>query len=275
MITTEVRLHTPDRLEEALSSRADVVGVGQEGCLAKLPDADELRTATARVRAAGRAPAVVAPIAWPSTAETVAQRMRDVAADGPLTVVVNDVTTLLELRTDRPDDCQLVVGLALTRGPAHSADPAAERSPQPVLDTALLHTLGRDDITGVETDTDTRLPEEAAQWGVRQLLDVAPVGYARSCPTARDHQLAPPACRSRCDAAYRITPTQRWRLNDGQREPLPVAATRPTLTVWGNAVYQPTHHAPVADYRIVDARWVAPGALPEALARAQRAPTAH
>jgi hypothetical protein len=37
--------------------------------------------------------------------------------------------------------------------------------------------------------------------------------------------------------------------------------------VWGNAVYQPATADPVADYRIIDARWHTPEALAAAVDR--------
>ena len=77
----EIRLATVDRLGEALALPADAIGIGQEGCLTKLPTTDELRQAAAEVRAAGRAVVVVAPIAWPRTADELYKRLNQVVAN--------------------------------------------------------------------------------------------------------------------------------------------------------------------------------------------------
>lgn len=271
MSTIEVRLSTPERLPEALASGADVVGLGQEGCLFKLPAERELRDAAEQVRESGLACTVIAPIAWPRTAPQLVRLMRCLVQDGPVTIAVNDTSTFLDLAADVPPTARLVAGLALTRAQPASADLSGERRPEPVLDTASLELMGGEALTGVEVDTDTPLPERDRPWQIRQLLEIAPVGYARSCPTARDHALAPPDCRSSCDIPYEITPNQRWRLNDGHREPLPVATVRPTLQVWGNTVYRPTHHEATVSYRIIDARRHGRGALATAVERARAA----
>ncbi|MFG2049336.1 hypothetical protein ACGFIW_18130 [Micromonospora sp. NPDC048935] len=260
MHTVEIRLSTPARLDEALSLPADAIGLGQEGCLAKLPDTDLLRTAADRVRDAGRSLVVVAPIAWPRTAELLLTRLLAVAGDGPTSIAVNDVGTALALAATRPTDCTLVAGLGLTRARPHSANPDDSVAPPATLDEALLSILRPHGVTAVEVDTDTDIPA-GPHWQVRQLVDVVPVGYGRSCPTARRHQTGPPNCQPLCDTPYTIHTHQRWQLNHGHREPLPAGTRRPALTVWGNAVYQPATAAASVGYRIIDARWHTPDTL--------------
>jgi hypothetical protein len=260
MTTVEIRLTTPARLDEALTVPADAIGLGQEGCLAKLPDTDVLRVAADRVRAAGRTFVLVAPIAWPRTAELLVERLIAVAGDGPTTIAVNDVGTALTLSGSGPADCTLVAGLALTRARPHSADPSSGAAPPAIVDTGLLAALEPHGVTAVEVDTDTT-GLAGTRWEVRQYMDAVPVGYGRSCPTARHHQTGPPGCQSLCDTSYTVSPHQRWQLNHGHREPVPAGTTRPVLTVWGNAVYQRATTAPTADYRIIDARWHTPDAL--------------
>ncbi|MEV4811431.1 hypothetical protein [Micromonospora avicenniae] len=258
--TVEIRLSTADRLDEALSLPADAIGLGQEGCLAKLPDTDLLRTAADRVREAGRTVVLVAPIAWPRTAELLLRRLLAVADDGPTSIAVNDVGTALALATAQPADCTLVAGLGLTRARPHSAHPDGPAAPPAALDTELLTTLQPHGITAVEVDTDTHL-SGSDLWQIRQLVDTIPLSYGRSCPTARHHRTGPPDCQALCDTPYTIRPHQRWQLNHGHREPLPAGTPQPTLTVWGNAVYQPATTTASADYRIVDARWHTPDSL--------------
>ncbi|MEV1330434.1 hypothetical protein AB0J20_12760 [Micromonospora costi] len=258
--TVEIRLTTPARLDEALSLPADAVALGQEGCLAKLPGTDELRAAASRIRDAGRALVLVAPIGWPRTAELLLARLLAVANDGPTSVAVNDVGTALALAAARPADCALVAGLGLTRARPHSAHPDRPVAPPATLDTALLATLQPHGISAVEVDADTDLTA-SDPWQVRQLVDAVPVAYGRSCPTARHHRTGPPDCRPLCDTPYTIRPHQRWQLNHGHREPLPAGTPQPALTVWGNGVYQPANSAASAAYRIVDARWHTPDSL--------------
>jgi hypothetical protein len=252
MTTTELRLSTVDRLDEALASPADAVGLGQEGCLAKLPAADELRRAADRVRAAGRTVVVVAPIAWPRTADALRDRLLAVAGDGPTTVAANDIGTALAVA--RLPGTTVVAGLGLTRSRPHSADPAHPAPLRATVDAGLMTVLATHGVTAVEVDTDTDLGAENP-WEVRQFVDAVPVGYGRSCPTARREKTGPPDCRSLCDTPYRITANARWQLGHGHREPLPAGTREDALTVWGNAVYRPATAEPTCDYRIIDARW--------------------
>lgn len=265
MTTLEVRLSTPERLAEVLELPVAAVGIGQEGCWTKLPDATDLRRSFDRIRAAGRDAVLVAPIAWPRTAELLVDRLRLVAADGPLTISVNDLGTALTLAADRPAGVTLVAGLALSRARAHSGV-TGTAPPPPAVDTALLATLGDHGFTAAEIDTETSAEPGDERWQLRRLVDVTPVGYARSCPTARHHGTGPPGCQTLCDTPYTISAHQRWQLNHGHREPLPAGIIGPVLTVWGNAVYQPAADDPLASaatagYQIVDARWHSPDQL--------------
>jgi hypothetical protein len=254
MTIVEIRLATPARLDEALALPADAIGLGQEGCLAKLPDSGPLRAAADRIRHAGRAVVVVAPIAWPRSAETLLDRLTAVAADGPTTIVVNDLGTALAMSTNRPTDCTLAAGLALTRARPHSLQPDGGAARPATLDIELLTVLHPHGITAVEVDTDAVI-SPGHPFQARQFIDAAPVGYGRSCPTARHHGTGPPGCQPLCDTPYTIRPHQRWRLDHGHREPVPAGTPQPELTVWGNAVYQPTRVAATAKYQIIDARW--------------------
>ena len=249
----EIRLSTVDRLGEVLALPADAVGIGQEGCLTKLPTTDELRQAADTVRSAGRTVVVVAPIAWPRTADELHKRLLAVAGDGPTTIAANDLGTALSIMDDRPAGCTVVAGLGLTRSRPHSANLKDSTPPRAQLDESLMNVLATHGISAVEVDTDTEVSETG--WQVRQLVDAVPVGYGRSCPTARRHQTGPPGCQTLCDTPYQITVNARWQLNHGHREPLPAGMSRPALTVWGNAVYQPATAEPTCDYRIIDARW--------------------
>jgi hypothetical protein len=185
-------------------------------------------------------------------------RLRPVIADGPTTVVANDIGTLLALAGGR---ARLVAGLGLTRSRPNSADRTETTPPSPIADAGLLHLLERHGVAAVEVDTLTDTTAIDGRWQVRQLVDVVPVAYGRSCPTARHHKTGPPDCRHLCDQPLTITPHQRWQLNHGHREPLPTGTPREALTVWGNAVYQASETAPDADHVIVDARWHTPGQL--------------
>lgn len=254
-VKVEVRLTTLQRLDEALSLPCDAVGLGQEGCVAKLPGTAALRVAADRVRDAGREVVVVAPVAWPGNADALLAHVRAVVADGPATIAVNDIGTLLALAGDGNPHARFVAGFGLTRGRPHSSDPRNAEPPQPQLDTALLRVLERHGVDGVEVDCDTITDDFDDVWQLRQLSGVTPVGYARSCPTARHHRTGPPDCMSCCDTPFEIAANSRWQLGHGHREPLP-AGTRPrAMTVWGNAVYQPATVRPTAGYRIVEARW--------------------
>jgi hypothetical protein len=221
-----------------------------------------------RVRAAGRTVVVVAPIAWPRTAGELHRRLLAVAADGPTTVTVNDLGTAMTMAG--VEGCTLVAGLGLTRSRPHSADQKTGTPPRAGVDTSLLTLLAEYGVTAVEIDTETDSGIDTdtgtgGGWQVRQLVDAVPVGYGRSCPTARQHRTGPPDCRSLCDTPFQITTNSRWQLNHGHREPLPATVAPPTLTVWGNTVYQPATALSTCDYRIIDARWHTPESLATAV----------
>lgn len=271
-VSVEVRLTTLQRLDEVLSLPCDAVGLGQEGCVAKLPDASSLRAAADLVRDSGRDVVMVAPIAWPANADAMLERVRAVAADGPTTIAVNDIGTLLALADDDPADVRFVAGLGLTRRRPHSSDPMDAAPPRPQLDTALLTVLARHGVDGVEVDCDTLTGGLVDGWQLRQLAGVTPVGYARSCPTARYHRSGPPDCVNCCDTPFEITANSRWQLGHGHREPLPAGTRPPTMTVWGNAVYEPATIAPSAPYRIVDARWHTSAELADTVAALRHHP---
>jgi len=253
----EIRLSTVDRLDEVLALPAGAIGIGQEGCLTKLPTTDELRAAADRVRRAGREVVVVAPVAWPRTADELLARLLAVLGDGPTTIAVNDVGTALSLVGQ---DCALVAGLGLTRSRPHSANIKDGTPPAATVDAALMDLLA---VRAIELDTDTEVTP--GRWQVRQLVDAVPVGYGRSCPTARHHRTGPPDCRTLCDEPFQLAVNARWQLNHGHREPLPAGVAPPRFTVWGNAVYRAATAEPVADYRIIDARWHTPEGLAAAV----------
>jgi hypothetical protein len=255
MPTVEIRLTTPARLDEALALPIEAIGLGQEGCLAKMPCTADLRAAANRIRAARRSVVLIAPIAWPRTFDTVLERLEAVTADGPTTVAVNDVGTLLALAASPRPDRTLIAGLGLTRARPHTNSTTPITS-TPVVDAALLEICHRYGVVGAEIDTDTAIDDDIGdRWQLRQLVDAIPLAYGRSCPTARHHRTGPPDCQTLCDISYTITPYQRWQLTHGHREPLPAGTHPRTLTVWGNAVYRSADTSPTAAYRIIDARW--------------------
>ncbi|MGX1115742.1 hypothetical protein RKD37_001105 [Streptomyces ambofaciens] len=260
-MTVEVRLTTADRLEEVLRLPVDAVSIGQEGCAAKLPDAATLRDAVARITGAGLRAGLALPAAWQRTGPCLADLTAGLAKQYPLTVTVNDLGTAALLGDT---DCELVAGLALMPGRPHDTA-QAPRSPleKPVFEEAYLHELALFNITVLESEAHA-VVLDTSSLTVRRLLDVTPLAWARSCPTARHHQLAPPDCASTCDTPTDMVATHRWQLGHGHREPIPVA-DRPAqvpLTVYGNAVYAstPTTAPPAGDV-IVDARFYTPGQL--------------
>ena len=145
----------------------------------------------------------------------------------------------------------------------------------PIADHALLRVLERHGVTGVEVDTLTDTTVIDPHWQVRQLVDVVPVAYGRSCPTARHHKTGPPDCRRLCDQPLTVTPHQRWQLGHGHREPLPTGTPRDALTVWGNTVFQPSGTTPDADHLIVDVRWHHPEHLAARVQALHRDPVAN
>ncbi|MFJ8670131.1 hypothetical protein [Streptomyces sp. NPDC093600] len=260
-MTVEVRLTTPGRLDEVLGLPVDAVSIGQEGCAAKLPDEYALRQAMDRIRRAGLRAGVVLPAAWQRTGTRLVGLARDLAGHGPLTMTVNDLGTAAALDAA---GCELAAGLALMPGRPHDAA-QAPRAPleEPVFEEAYLHELAAFGITALESEAAARVPEKSSLT-VRRLLDVTPLAWARSCPTARHHQLAQPDCASTCDRPTDMVATHRWQLGHGHREPIPVAerSAQVPLTVYGNAVYAGTPTtAPPAGGVIIDARFYTPEQL--------------
>lgn len=269
MTVVEIRLTTPARLSEVLAVPSAAVGIGQEGCLDKLPSAGVLADAARRIRDSGRRPVLVAPIAWPRTIHELTTRLRAIAREGPVTITVNDLGTARALTAEPLPGTVLVAGQGLTRARPHSGDPDGQGPHRPVLDLSLLSVLAAWGITCAEVDTTITESDlgaaAAAGLELRQVADAVAVGFARSCPTARHHRTGPPGCQSLCDVPYHLRTEQRWKINHGHREPLPAGTSRPELTVWGNGVYQVAATGPSTDYRIVDARWHTPQSLATAV----------
>ncbi|MEV7205314.1 MULTISPECIES: hypothetical protein [unclassified Streptomyces] len=265
-MTVEVRLPTADRLEEVLRLPVDAVSIGQEGCAAKLPARDTLRQAVDRITATGRRAGLVLPAAWERTGAQLVDLAADLARRVPLALTVNDLGTAAALAGSGRE---LAAGLALMPGRPHDAAQAPRRPLQPpVFEDAYLQELEGFGIRTLEADAAADVPDRPG-WQVRRLIDVAPLAWARSCPTARHHQLAPPHCADACDEPIDMVATHRWQLGHGHREPIPVA-DRPAqvpLIVYGNAVYATTPTAHAGDnYVIIDARFYRPDALAERLA---------
>ncbi|MFE7328130.1 hypothetical protein ACFU8W_24710 [Streptomyces sp. NPDC057565] len=262
-MTIEVRLTTPDRLDEVLGLPVDAVSIGQEGCAAKLPDEATLHRAVDRIRQAGLRAGVVLPAAWQRTGAQLVDTALSLVGQGPLTVTVNDLGTAATLAGTA--GCELVAGLAMLPGRPHDAAETPRRSLEPtVFEEAYLQELEAFGIAMVEAEAAAVVPERDGLV-VRRLADVTPLAWARSCPTARHHQLAPPHCVSACDTPTDMVATHRWQLGHGHREPIPVA-DRPAqvpLVVYGNAVYAttPTTAEAAGGDAIVDARFYTPEQL--------------
>jgi hypothetical protein len=248
----EARAASPAAVEALLALPVDAVGIGQEGCLAKLPDRDTLRTLAERVRTAGKDVTIVLPAAWERGADAVLDAALAVAEDGPTTVTANDFGTMVSLHQAAPAHTTVAAGLALTQVRVHAADGTTPSAGSAEVDSASLNLLTGMGVRTAEVDS-TADTTGLHGWRVRQVLGAVPLGWARSCPTARHHDLAPPDCVDRCDTPIMITAHQRWVLNHGQREALPVTARRsqPTMTVFGNGVYLATPADPTGAHDVV------------------------
>ncbi|GAA1933539.1 hypothetical protein GCM10009716_45950 [Streptomyces sodiiphilus] len=273
----EIRLATPERLEEVLALPVDAVSFGQEGCWTKLPSRAELRAAAEAVRGAGRQAGVVLPAAWQRTAEPIAELGAALAGDGPVSLTVNDPGTLAVLAGTPAGEAGLCIGLALSPGRPHAVGPSPRSPSEPaVYEDGFLEELETFPARVLEADAGALVPERPG-WRVRRMLDVVPVAWSRSCPTARHHGLPLPGCRSACDTPLTVTAATRWQLGHGHRAPVAVADRRhqEVLTVLGNAVYVPAPpEAPVFPDVIIDARFHPPAALAERVTAARRWSTA-
>ncbi|MCF2437106.1 acyl-CoA dehydrogenase family protein [Streptomyces thinghirensis] len=190
----------------------------------------------------------------------------DLAQRVPLTLTVNDLGTAAALAGSGQE---LAAGLTLMSGRPHDAAQAPRRPLQPpVFEDAYLQELKGFGIRTLETEAEADVPDRPG-WQVRRLIDVTPLAWARSCPTARHHQLAPPTAPTPATSRSTWSPPTRWQLGHGHREPIPMA-DRPAqvpLTVYGNAVYATTPTAHAGDNNvIIDARFYSPDALTERLA---------
>ncbi|MFJ3213481.1 hypothetical protein [Streptomyces flaveolus] len=265
-MTVEVRLATAGRLEEVLRLPVDAVSIGQEGCVAKLPDPDTLRRAVDRITGSGRRAGLVLPAAWQRSGSQLVDLAAELAQRGPLTVTVNDLGTAAALAGS---GCELAAGLAVMPGRVHDTAEAPRRPLEPpVFEDAYLQELEEFGIRTLEAAAEAAVPDRPG-WRVRRLIDVTPLAWARSCPTARHHHLAPPHCAGACDEPVGLVATHRWQLGHGHREPIPIA-DRPAqvpLVVYGNAVYATTPTRDAGhDEVIIDGRFYKPDALAERLA---------
>ncbi|MFE1961506.1 hypothetical protein [Streptomyces sp. NPDC059479] len=268
-MAVEVRLSTPDRLDEVLGLPVDAVSIGQEGCVANLPGTAALREAADRIRAAGLRAGVVLPAAWQRHSARLADLAATLVGDGPLTLTVNDLGTLATLASAPVPGRELAIGLALVPGRPYDAGDTSRIPLEPALyDNAFLREV---EVFGVRTVEAEAAAVVAEREGlrVRRLADVIPLAWARSCPTARQHGLAPPDCTAACDTPTTMVATHRWQLGHGHREPIPVGdrSRQEPLTVYGNAVYSAatatTTATPTDGDVILDARFYTPEALAE------------
>lgn len=275
----EARTTTPASLDALLDLPVDAIGLGQEGCAAKLPDSTTLRRAADRIRATGRDVTVVLPAAWQRSAEALVTTAVAVAGDGPVTLSVNDIGTLLALAGTVPEHTTLTAGLALTQVRVHSATEAPHQAGTADVDIAGLEVLSVHGVSTAEIDSTALVGDELADWRLRRVLGAVPLGWSRSCPTARHHQLAPPDCTHTCDTPITITAHQRWVLNHGHHEAIPVAdrGRQPTLTVFGNGVYLPTDTTVPVDATdvVLDTRFVPTADLPDLLGALRRPLATH
>ena len=288
----ELRLTTDDHLQDAVTAPVDAVGIGQEGCPHRLPSLPEIRRAARVIRDAGHDFSVVLPQAWERFAAEMLDVAVRVAAEGPVTLVVNDMGTLVGLaEAALPAHVTVAVGQGLVYGYAQS--PLADRwlsaeAPERVgqlaaaniTDGATLDILTGLGVTAVELDAATAAatdPTSLTRRGflIRTIADAAVVGISRACPVARHHGVeASQNCRQLCDAGvYRLQATSSWRLVDGHRDAMSKSAREAagTLLVSGNIVYRRIDAAPPAhaDVVVVDARWHAGGDLESAIATAR------
>ncbi|MFG2974470.1 hypothetical protein ACGFYY_15945 [Streptomyces sp. NPDC048331] len=275
----DIRLTTPARLTEVLALDIDAVSIGQEGCHHKLPDTDTLRHSLDRIRTAGLRAGLVLPTAWQRHAAIQADTALALAEDGPLTCTVNDLGTLAHLADRAPATCELVLGLALRPGRAHDAAEEPRHPAEPTAyDDAFLTEYAAFGVRVLEADSAAAV-DAPAGWTVRRLADVTPVAWARACPTARHHHLAPPNCASACDSPIGLTATHRWQLGHGHREPIPVAdrTHQPHLIVYGNTAYAQATAPPTPTMSdvIVDARFHTPPELAARTAALRPALAAH
>jgi hypothetical protein len=284
----ELRLTTAERLQEVLGAPADAVGIGQEGCPHRLPETDEVRRAADAVRCADRSFTLVLPQAWEPFAEQLISTAVTVSDDGPVTVIANDMGTLITLASaGLPTHTTLAAGQGLVYGYAQSPladqwfaderpDLAAALRAANIADGPTLDLLVGFGVTAVEADAATAAATPATTltdrgFELRTVMDAAVVGIARACPTARHRGVRPKdACRSVCDVGlYRLKATQKWRLVDAQREPMSRAARQVagTLAVSGNVVYRPVADAApdATDVAVIDVRWHTPEQLSEAV----------
>lgn len=202
-MTVQVRLATPDRLPEILSLPVDTVGIGQEGCITKLPDAGALRETAARIRSTGRTVDLIIPAAWPRTESAVQALLEETTAEGPTTVCVNDLGTLIAWLERSPDDCTVIAGLGLTRALPHAGNSDEQQSAggaaASLATASLLRSLSELGVHGADVDSTIAwdaMADLAPTFLKRRVLGAPPVAWGRSCPTARHHDSSPPQCRS-------------------------------------------------------------------------------
>lgn len=230
--TIELRAARPEQLFAAVDAGADVISLGQEGCLHKAPAQRVVEELVSRAKDAGLGTGLVAPIAWPRSEQQVHDMVGHALAAGVDTVTVNDWGTMLA-STERS---RLFVGLALTRSQQMNGRAGGD----PVLDASVSDSMSSLGLGGVEVDEITSV-DDRMHGRVRTVLGPEPTGWSRSCPTLRARapmQLAGPSCTALCDTPLHLVASSRWRLIDGKREVLPAGVTPAKIVVWGNAVYR-------------------------------------
>lgn len=257
----EVRVTDLIQLEMAIAAGADIIGIGDEGCVHRLPGREPLKELVVEAIRNNKRFRLVTPFATQASIEQILAAIRQVEDQaGLLPTVVNSHGVLWRLKKERLTH-PLILGITFS----NSAEQVAWREVcfteerKEVKLVMYQHPLNqRDKIYyyrefGVIGAAVNPLPGalasvaamEAKGWNSFIIhVDAINIGISRSCHTARHYGLKPPDCRVACNRPLTLTIGHYLSKMGAQLEFSPSdAAMRqviPSFTAWGNMLFRPT-----------------------------------
>ena len=224
----EIRVSAETDLDEATLCGAEYIGLGNEGCVWKVPDTRTLLKFASVAEEKGIRCSLITPIIPQHSCERIFSIVLDAACSGLFERVVFNDYGLLAACADRihMKECQFVLGRLLLQGLAECPwyeyilrDESSEAKTALLqVPLRLLHDAGvinRLRIQGVEFSQSVAsvgnvemARELNLAVGVHMRSDVLTVG--RTCPVARWNRLVPPKCRDLCDECASAKLVKAW-----------------------------------------------------------------
>jgi len=257
----EVRISDLNQLNDVISYGidCDIIGVGDEGCVYKLPSPDDLPDIVDKVEETGLEFRLVTPFVPQSHFKYVFSLIQKLSElKNHVNIVINDYGLLHASQRLNIRNPHFIIGHFLSA--THEASPWFELMvsqesefvknicAQNFLNDSHLNTfLKRLGVVGIEAEclpNEVKSLQEIHERGlyIGLLLDFVPVTFSRVCHTSRFYRLHPPKCRTKCNSplVLQITHYREWWIPRAEFKEISYELRQriPKLYVYGNIVYR-------------------------------------